>query len=75
MLIFTSPPWPAASAALVMRLVKTCRSSAGKPATETGCGISVDDGDAQSVKRRSISRRISCSISFRSTTTGALDSR
>ena len=43
----TSPPGLAASAALVMRLVKTWRSSAGKAATETGFGISVETVDVQ----------------------------
>ena len=75
MLTLTTPPDPAASAAFVMRLVKTCRSSAGKAATEMANGRSVDTVTPRSVKRRSINRRISWSISRRSTATGALDSR
>ena len=38
----TLPPLPAASAALVMRLVKTWRSSAGKPSTQMSAGRSAE---------------------------------
>ena len=75
MLTFTWPPGLAASAALVMRLVKTCLNSAGNADTEIGCSMSVDTLTFHSINRRSISNRISCSISFRSITTGAFDSR
>ena len=71
----TVPPWPAASAALVMRLVKTWRSSAGNPSTAIPGGRSAETVTPRIWKRRCMSRSRSSSMSLRLTLTGALDSR